>query len=537
MLSQRPSPWALAADMLDPDLAVGPKEFVAARLGEALWSKQVEVAEALVAHRRTAVKSCHAAGKSYTASRLAAWWLWSHPPGSAFVVSTAPTFEQVRAVLWREIGRAHRKGHLLGRVNQTEWWIGDEMVGFGRKPGDADPSAFQGIHAEFVLVVIDEACGVPRDLWLAALSLAANDNSRILAIGNPDDPGSHFAEVCKPDSGWHVLQIGYRDTPNFTGEEVPSVLTPLLIGPTYVEEMRRDVGEGSGPWLSKVEGEFPVEADDGVVPLSAVRACQAPEQEHTAEDLLPVELGWDVGAGGDKSVVQERLGVKAGRSWSLKGSDTMAQCGEVVRILLETGATAIKIDSIGIGHGAADRLAELRHEGQHGARVVRVNVGESSTLPRRFPRLRDQIWWEVGRQLSQDGAWDLSAIAEATVAQLTAPKFGLDSSGRVKVEAKAETRARIGRSPDDADALLLAFFTGAAQGAAFLESWRAHPLPESNAAEIKAQAGETAAVRRLQRKMRSGVRWSSDAPVPLSRRCEHRWRDGRCLLCGGQKPE
>ncbi|TNA39069.1 hypothetical protein EMF73_28400, partial [Klebsiella pneumoniae] len=238
--------------MLDPDLAVGPKEFVAARLGEALWSKQVEVAEALVAHRRTAVKSCHAAGKSYTASRLAAWWLWSHPPGSAFVVSTAPTFEQVRAVLWREIGRAHRKGHLLGRVNQTEWWIGDEMVGFGRKPGDADPSAFQGIHAEFVLVVIDEACGVPRDLWLAALSLAANDNSRILAIGNPDDPGSHFAEVCKPDSGWHVLQIGYRDTPNFTGEEVPSVLTPLLIGPTYVEEMRRDVGEGSGPWLSKV---------------------------------------------------------------------------------------------------------------------------------------------------------------------------------------------------------------------------------------------------------------------------------------------
>ena len=96
-----------------------------------------------------------------------------------------------------------------------------------------------------------------------------------------------------------------------------------------------------------------------------------------------------------------------------------------------------------------------------------------------------------------------------------------------------------GDSPDRLDALVWALsdLMRGSQGAAFLESWRAHPLPESNAAEIKAQAGETAAIRRLQRKMRSGVRWSSDAPVPLSRRCEHRWRDGRCVLCGGQKPE
>ena len=525
---QRPNWAALASDLLNPDKAVSPQEFVSDRLGEHLWSKQAEVALSVQAHRRTAVKSCHAAGKSFTASRVAAWWLWSYPAGTAFVVSTAPTFEQVRAVLWREIGRAHRKGHLPGRVNQTEWWIGDEMVGFGRKPGDADPSAFQGIHAEHVLVVIDEACGVPRDLWLAALSLAANEGSRILAIGNPDDPGSHFATVCQPDSGWHVIQIGWRDTPNFSGESVPAELTGLLIGPTYVEEMRRDVGEGSGPWLSKVEGEFPLEADDGVVPLSAVRRCQAPDQEHSPDDLLPVELGWDVGAGGDKSVVRERTGCRAGRTWSLKGRDTMAQCGEVVKLIHETGATALKIDSIGVGHGAADRMAELRGNGNHGARVVRVNVGEASTLPHRFPKLRDQIWWEVGRQLSQDGAWDLSGIDEATVAQLTAPKFSLDSSGRVKVEAKADTRARIGRSPDDADALLLAFYTGRGQGAAFLDVWKAELAEDQR----KLAAGEVSAPElRHVPKFRE---FDHGKPRPG---CPHRWLDGLCVLCGGKKED
>ncbi len=539
--SQRPNPFQFAADLLDPGGQLTPWDFAEQKLGEALWSKQRDVARSVVANRRTAVKSCHAAGKSFTASRLTAWWLWSHAPGTAFVVSTAPTFEQVRAVLWREIGRAHRKGKLLGRVNQTEWWIGDEMVAFGRKPGDTDPSAFQGIHAEYVLVILDEACGIDRELWLAALSLAANDKSRILAIGNPDDPGSHFAEVCKPGSGWNVIQIGYSDTPNFTGEKVPPELGPLLIGPTYVGEMRSDVGEGSGPWKAKVLGEFPEDADDGVVSLSALRRCMRPDQEHSLEDLLPIELGWDVGAGGDRSVVRERTGVKAGRTWYPKGSDLMAQCGEVIGILEETGASAIKIDSIGIGHGAADRMEELRREGLHKARVVRVNVGESPTKPHRFPKLRDQIWWEVGRMLCQDEAWDLSGIDDATVAQLTAPKYALDSSGRIKVEPKADTRARLGRSPDDADALLLAFYRAQGQGAAFMDFWRATTPAPGEGQQVN-QALKDQEIRRQIRRVEAS-KPSFEAPEKrvAGPRClqaaGHRWRGDTCVFCGGIKAD
>src|SRR5438067_8935352 len=73
------------------------------RLGVMLWSKQDEIARSVVRNRRTAVRSAHGVGKSFTAAVLALWWIDVHPPGTAMVVSTAPSHEQLHAVLWEEI--------------------------------------------------------------------------------------------------------------------------------------------------------------------------------------------------------------------------------------------------------------------------------------------------------------------------------------------------------------------------------------------------------------------------------------------------
>jgi hypothetical protein len=45
-------------------------------------------------------------------------------------------------------------------------------VAYGRKPADYDPAAFQGIHARYVLVIIDEADGVPKSIFDAVDALA-----------------------------------------------------------------------------------------------------------------------------------------------------------------------------------------------------------------------------------------------------------------------------------------------------------------------------------------------------------------------------
>ena len=456
-LRQRRKAMAVAGET--PNWGVDPVGWVQRRLGETIWSKQRDILESVRDNRRTVVRASYDVGKSWSASRLAAWWLDTHAAGSAFVVSTAPTFNQVRAILWREINRAHAKGKLLGRVNQTEWWIGNELVGLGRKPADYDPTSFTGIHARYVLVIIDEAGGVPAALWDAADSLVSNADSRILAIGNPTDPSSKFADICKPGSGWHEIGISAFDSPNLTGEAVPPDVSAVLVSKLWVEEKRNDWGEGTPMWTSLVEGRFPEEATDSVVPLAWATRCRvAPDIEPLPAMDEANELGVDVGGGGDETVIYHRMGPRAKLLWHGITPDPMVVVGQVINAIRDTGATSVKIDVIGIGWGVVGRLKEQFEQHVHGAEIYGVNVAESPRDAEKFHKLRDEIWWEVGRENSRPGLWDLRGASDATIGQLISPKYSVDSSGRIKVEKKDETRARLGRSPDEADALLLAFY-------------------------------------------------------------------------------
>ncbi|MCZ4602927.1 hypothetical protein O3S80_03900 [Streptomyces sp. Lzd4kr] len=442
--------------------ADNPVGWVEERLGQVVWSKQREIMLSVRDNRRTAVRSAHGVGKSHTASLIASWWLDTHPPGEAFVVTSAPTFAQVRAILWRYIRRVHRRGKLAGRVNQTEWHMEDELVAFGRKPADHDGSAFQGIHARYVLVILDEAGGIPEQLWVAADALTTNEDCRQLAIGNPDNPASYFKKVCLPGSGWNVLGISAFDSPNLTGEAVPGAVAQALVGREWVEEKAQEWGEDNPLYKSKVLGEFSEDAPNKVVRASDIAKCRIdPETKLKPADLEPVELGVDVGGGGDETVIRERRGRRAGREWRAHTDRPEKIAPLVLQALKESGATAVKVDSIGVGFGVIGELRNLAGQGKHSARIVGVNVGEKSSQPDKFKNLRAEIWWEIARGLSERQGWDLSLMenADTTVAQLLEPLWEVDAQGRIFVEPKDEIRKRLGRSPDNADALLLAFYS------------------------------------------------------------------------------
>lgn len=489
-----------------------PVGWVNTRLGEHVWSKQVEILESLRDNRRTAVKSCHGVGKSHVASRAVGWWLDTHPAGDAIVVSTAPTFSQVRAVLWRYIRQMHRKGRdvngkitgLRGSVNQTEWHIEGDLVAIGRKPADHDEAAFQGIHGQNVLVVIDEASGVPEQLWDAAASLTTNEGCATLAIGNPADPMSKFARICQPGSGWNVITISTFDSPFFTGEHVPADLASRLPNQQTIDDAVLDWGEDSPIWSWKVLGEFPVDASDQIVRSSDIAKCRIPpDADYRESDLLPVVLGVDVGGGGDETVVRERRGKMAAREWRERNDDTTSVVDLVVKAQQITGATQVNIDSIGIGRGVADQLIRMHREHKFPARVRKVEVGDAAKDTKHFARLKSEMWWEIGRLLSEQQAWDLSPAVhdrhgmwvsgmendEKTIAQLLAVKYTTDSAGRVVVEKKEDVRQRINRSPDNADALLLAFYEPPkGTFATFMDAWSADPPTPKPAFDIAALA-------------------------------------------------
>lgn len=327
------SPFIQLAELWNPEKSYlqRPVEWCADVTDDYLWHSQREIFKSIVDNRYTAVHAAHGLGKSALAARAIAWWIATHPPGDAFVVSTAPSAAQVSAILWRELSRLHTKAKLVGRVLRAgypQWFIGSQLVGYGRKPADYEESAFQGIHERYVLIVIDEACGVVKHLFDAVDALATNEHARVLAIGNPDDPGSHFASVCKPDSDWKVFHLDALRSPNFTKENVighksdgygyanpkyplvwalmraenipfstekiPYHLVDLLTGPLWVEErIRRWAGftktshldyapdelevmvrrrcAASPLFTAKVRGTFPTEGSTGVIPLGWVQ--------------------------------------------------------------------------------------------------------------------------------------------------------------------------------------------------------------------------------------------------------------------------
>lgn len=429
------------------EYADDPVGFITQRLGEHLWSRQREIAEALRIHRRVAVPSCHGVGKSFLASRIVSWWLSTSPAGDAFAVTSAPTFTQVRAILWREINRAHKAGGLPGYTNQTEWHIGGELVGFGRKPQDMDMTGFQGIHAERVLVVFDEACGIPQTLWDAAETLVTNNASRILAIGNPDDPSSAFAKACAPGSGFHVLPISAFMSPNLTGEPIPEKLRSLLTSREWVEEMKVKWGEESPLYRAKIEGEFPDTSENALIPMGWLRAAVNREGVAPGE---PITLGCDIARyGADETVIVERRGDVARIAHTHRGRDLTQATGHIVRLLRETGASVANVDDAGLGGGVTDNLKEQRLPANP------INVGVAARDPRKFENLKAELFWNL-RELCQEGTISLPED-DTLLTQLGAIRYRIDSRGRVVIESKDEMKKRGLPSPDRADALALAF--------------------------------------------------------------------------------
>lgn len=537
-----PVDYAAAQFEPKPDYDRDPHKWGMVKLGEFYWSQQTAILISLAVNRYTAVQSCHDAGKSFIAARAAVKWIDEHEPGEAFVVSTAPTSAQVSAILWREIQKAYKKGAFKGNITTAgypQWKIGGELVGYGRKPADYSQSAFQGIHARYVLVIVDEACGVSADLFNAVDALVTNAHARVLAIGNPDDPTSHFASICKPDSGWHVIRIDGLRTPNFTKEAVewldckqcrdigrerpllvdlyeqegipyteeyvPEELRDMLLSPLWVEErLHRWVGLPTEPrtlaeiaaesslFVSKVRGLFPDSSSEGVVPLGWAEAAMVRWEDWRDSGrpgLDVVErhvLGVDVADGGeDATCVASREGHIVREIRKFRAADTMETVGHVKGMISSRPGSLAIIDSIGVGAGVLSRLREqkmraLGFVASGSAKGFKDKAGELG-----FLNLRAAAWWRLRELLdpSQPGGSNIMLPRSDTLlADLTVPHWKVMSGGKIQIESKEDIRKRLGRSTDEGDAVVMSFWQGRGrvdsdnQGAV---SWWSEPVSDS----------------------------------------------------------
>lgn len=430
-----------------------------------VWSKPRDIMRSVVEHRHTAVPAAFDVSKTFTAAGLAVWWIESHPPGTARVWSSAPTDDQVKANLWFEIGRAHRRSNAPGRITlNAEWYTGprgaEELVGRGRKPADLIDKeqamqTFSGAHAQYMLVLLDEAGGIPGWMWDAAEGLASNDASRILAIGNPSSNDTRFAEVCRPGSGWNVITVSVFDSPNFTGEPVPESVREVLVGQTWERERRERWGADSPLYQSRALAQFPDSTDDtNVITARMVRAAY--ERDLPGHDQGT--FGLDIARYGDdrSELYRDRGGVvRHVASWAKQDTNTTRL--KVAQQVARTPEVPIVVDADGLGAAVFDEMRAA------GMRVVPFTMTHPVKQPHRFADRRSEMWWSF-REEMEDGLIDLDAEDEDLAAQLQQPRWTMDARGRIKVETKDEMRKRGLPSPDRADSVIMARFGGPPPG-------------------------------------------------------------------------
>ncbi len=419
-----------------------PVQWIRDLLGADPWEKQRDILYSVRDHQRTAVRSCHGVGKTKTAAWCALWFLHCHPGGK--VITTAPTWHQVENLLWREIRTEHAKAKMpLGsQILQTRCEVDTDWYAIGLSTDT--PERFQGYHGTHLLLIVDEASGVPQDIFDASEGFMTSAGSKSLLIGNPNNLSGEFHAAFHGQM-YHQIHISCYDTPNFQG----SMTRPYLITPEWVDEKKAQWGEDSPLFQIKCLGEFPSNPVDTVIPLAWIRrAASVIRHRERPRRIMAVDVAR---FGDDRTVCYylEETDIRDAMVWNQK--DTMHTAGMVHIWAQEKSPDLIGVDTVGLGAGVADRLREM------GNPVEDVNSSERAADTGMFRNLRSEMWWNA-RQMFQDSDIQLTWRDDELMNELSTPQYAI-YNGKVQVEGKDDIKKRLRASPDKADAYIIGLHT------------------------------------------------------------------------------
>lgn len=396
---------------------------------------------------RFAIKSGTGVGKTGGIAGLILWHLACFPDSK--IPCTAPTSPQLKAVLWPEL----RKWVLNIPITLKEYFPYEvqtdtvkfmENMAVARTARDEAPESFQGFHSKNILLVADEASGVPDAIFLAGQGVMSSKGAITILIGNPTRPAGWFYDAFNGDS--HLYWT-----------KTVTCMDSKLVTKAYVNDMAAKHGEESYEFRVRVLGEFHLEDSGFIIPRSWVQDSVTREVEVDSNYII---WGIDVSAGGrDKSALAKRMGntlLEPVKTWG--GKNVMQFVGIIVEEyyneLPDKRPQEMCIDVIGVGQGFVARLKEELSE-EIKARVVRVrgiNVAERKSVNERYVSLRVELW-------AKARAWfEMQACRipydEEFINQICGVEWEIaDSNGKWQIPDKTVG----GRSPDKADAFVLTF--------------------------------------------------------------------------------
>lgn len=397
------------------------------------------------ANIQEAIASGHGVGKSAEVAWIILWAMSTRRDLAGWV--TANTQTQLKGKTWRELALWHKRAinaHWF-TWTATRFYQNDspETWGIDAIPWtEHNSEAFAGLHAEHVLMIMDEASGIADVIWEVSEGAMTTPRAMWLCFGNPTRNTGRFRECFgKNAHRWQHHRVDSRRC--------------KMTNKQKIQEWLEDHGEDSDFFRVRVRGEFPHTAARQLIPANVVAEARARDISPPEYIYAPLHIGVDVARfGDDETVISARQGRKHREMKIYRGLDNMqvgAEAAAMFRRFSEMGLTmgAIFVDGIGTGSGVVDYLNSLHYP------VIDVNVGKQAENKDLYYNKRVEIWVRLKEWLEKGAdILDDPELAD----QLVSIEYQYVPQREVlRLESKDQMKERGLASPDRAESLALTF--------------------------------------------------------------------------------
>lgn len=418
------------------------------------WQREVLIAVSR-GDPRVAMQACKGPGKTGVLSWIAWWFLVTRPFPK--IAATSVSSQNLADCLWAEMSKWRGKSQLLKtafewtktriflKAEPENWFMTARSWAKGAAK-EEQANTLAGLHDDYMMFLIDEAGAVPDSVMAAAEAGLANarggggKEAFLVIAGNPTNlSGPLYRAATKERKLWTLFEI--------TADPESPLRTPRVSAEWAREQIQKYGADN--PWvLVNVFGKFPQSSINAL--LSEEEVLAAMDRSIPVHELaqFPRVLGVDVAREGlDSSVIFPRQGRQAFPPQVYRNIDGLAGAGEVARKWQDWQADACFIDATGgFGSSWIDQLRALA--------FAPIGIGfATSSADKRYANKRAEMYFLCAQWVKEGGC--LPRVPEL-VQELAATTY-THRGDSLLLEDKDQIRAKLGRSPDYADALVLTF--------------------------------------------------------------------------------
>ena len=472
-------------------------------LGWTLTDDQKTLMEAVRDNSIVIAKSANATGKSFVSAGIAIW-AYKCFAGSQVYTAAAPPESNLKRILWSEIGHIVEsnpklfekdKKMVLEVSRSAKSFISGVLIPTSGSESVRE-AKFSGKHAAFLYFIVDEADGVPDEVFRGIESCISGGDVHVLAMFNPRSEGGAVWRL-ERDGKARVVQLSAMNHPNvISGQDIVPGAVTREVTVRRINEWCRPLAEDEAPGMETFElpeflvgtvasshagnpypplvaghykietpefyymvlGKYPAAGANRLINREWISQARERWDAHCAvngSEPLPgsrATMGLDVAElGEDANIACFRYGGFVDKLISWAGVDIIATGDRALIEYESKKVSRVNVDGAGVGAGVAPYML------RQGAPAVSVKVASKPTEKTElgeFQILRDQLWWSVREWLRTEQA--MLPPDELLIEELACATYEVEG-GKIRVMKKPTMRELLKRSPDRADALCLTF--------------------------------------------------------------------------------